>query len=163
MGYTHYWEFKKNPIKIENGADKFKQAVAMVKQGIEKIPSLIPSFTYRMNERGEYEQVELGKEPFKLCGGNGKGEPKFTDTLVSFNGDASVNHDHETCYIALDDPNDFKFNFCKTARKPYDVAVCLTLLCFKEVFGDDFKFSSDGDIDAGEEGWKMAKEIVAEL
>ena len=34
------------------------------------------------------------------------------------------------------------FDFCKTARKPYDVAVCLALLCFKKNFGNDFSYSN---------------------
>ena len=130
MGYTHYWEFKKNPVKIKDGALKFQQAVTMLKKGVEGITT-------------------ADGESVKLCGGLGEGEPVFSDTLVWLNGDASMEQDYETCLIELDSPNDYKYNFCKTGRRPYDVAVCLALFCFKHYFGDDFKFSSDGDIAEG--------------
>ncbi len=44
------------------------------------------------------------------------------------------------------------FSFCKTARKPYDIAVCKVLLILSLSKG--FKVSSDGDMQ-GEE-WKDA-------
>ena len=128
MGYTHYWEFKSNPKDIKDGDKKFKKSVALLKKCLKNI------------------SVEL-------AGGNGTGKPVFTNTMVCFNG---LDEDsHETCYLALDN-SDFEFDFCKTARKPYDVAVCLTLLCFKKFFGDDFKYSSDGNMD--DEGWALAIE-----
>ena len=134
MGYTNYWGFKKNPKDIENGADKFKQAVTMLKKGIKILKD-----TYA---------DEDGK-PLILRGGNGEGEPIFSDTLVLFNGDRKTNKDYESCCIELDMPDTFSFDFCKTARMPYDVAVCLTLLCFRKAFGKDFSYRSDGSITAG--------------
>lgn len=43
-----------------------------------------------------------------------------------------------------------EFNFCKTARKPYDTAVCAILLLFSDVVN----VSSDGD----REDWEEALE-----
>jgi hypothetical protein len=71
--------------------------------------------------------VEFCNEVFKTCTklgikiGNscGFGEPTVNTKLVAFNGDASKDLDHESCI--LDDEEGF--NFCKTARKPYDYAV----------------------------------------
>ena len=37
------------------------------------------------------------------------------------------------------------FNFCKTAFRPYDLAVTAALIVFKHYFGDDFQVSSDGE------------------
>lgn len=128
MGYTHYWEFKSNPKDIKDGDKKFKKSVALLKKCLKNI------------------SVEL-------AGGSGTGKPVFTGTKVCFNG--LDDDSYESCYLALDN-SDFKFDFCKTARKPYDVAVCLTLLCFKKFFGDDFKYSSDGNMD--DEGWALAIE-----
>jgi hypothetical protein len=133
MGYTHYWEFKSNPKDIKDGDKKFKKSVALLKKCLKNI------------------SVEL-------AGGNGSGKPIFTDTNVCFNG--LDDDSHETCYLALDN-SDFEFDFCKTARKPYDVAVCLTLLCFKKFFEDDFNYSSDGDLD--DEGWALATEIFEKI
>lgn len=149
MGYTHYWKFTQNPKDIEGGDIKFQNAVSLLKEGIKLLPKTI--------EYGD-EEVSL-----KLCSGNGKDEPTITDTAVCFNGDAASGHDSESFYIALDYADDYSFNFCKTSREPYDVAVCLAILCFKKAFGNDFSYKSDGDIKAGEEGWELAKKIMKKL
>ena len=154
MGYTHYWNFKKNPKDVKDGSKKFAKAVELLKKCLEKVPAEIEVETYDW-QNGTKNTVKV---PFVLKGGNGEGEPKFTDELVCFNGDASMDYDHETCYLSMDNKG---FNFCKTARKPYDVAVCITLICFKHFFGDLFEYSSDGNIEDGEEGWKLAREITS--
>ena len=148
MGYTHYWNFKKNPKDIKDGNKKFAKAVKLLKKCLTKVPAEL-----------ELEDYDC-KVPFVLKGGNGEGEPTFTDVLVCFNGDASMGYDYETCYLALNN-DDYDFDFCKTARQPYDIAVCLTLLCFKKTFGDDFSYSSDGNSD--DEGWKMAHNIFNKI
>lgn len=149
MGYTHYFGFKKNPADIENGELKFMNAVAMFREGLKKLPNL------------------------KLCGGLGKGEPIINDKEVCFNGDASTGDDYETFRISFANDGDGFDDFCKTARQPYDVAVCLAILCFGEAFGDDFQYSSDGYcprdrqvIDGEvklEEGWAKANEIMTAI
>lgn len=156
MGYTHYWKFKKNPKDCKNGSNKFAKSVELLKKCLAKVPAEIEGETY------DWENLTKKpvKIPFVLKGGNGEGEPKFTDELVCFNGDASIDCDHETCYFALDNDR-YAFDFCKTARKPYDVAVCLALLCFKKNFGNDFSYSSDGNKD--DAGWKMAHNIFNEI
>lgn len=156
MGYTHYWKFKKNPKDCKNGSKKFAKSVELLKKCLAKVPAEIEGETYDW-ENFTKKPVKI---PFVLKGGNGEGEPKFTDELVCFNGDASIDCDHETCYFALDNDR-YAFDFCKTARKPYDVAVCLALLCFKKNFGNDFSYSSDGNED--DEGWKMAHNIFNEI
>lgn len=157
MGYTHYWKREKNLKDVPNGAEKFKKAVDLLKKCIEKIPAEFDITVYDWENCG----TTLIKVPFKLAGGNGTGEPVFTDDKVCFNGfdDGENDYAHETCYVALDDEN-YEFDFCKTARKPYDVAVCLTLLCFKHFFGDYFSYSSDGRND--DEGWSLAHTIFNE-
>ena len=131
MAYTHYWEFKRKPKNVKDGDNKFKKSVELLKKCLKDVS-------------------------VKLASGNGTGEPVFTDTKVCFNG---VDDDsYEGCYLALDNA-DYKYDFCKTARKPYDVVVCLTLLCFKKFFGEDFKYSSDGNMN--DEGWSLAIEIFA--
>ena len=45
------------------------------------------------------------------------------------------------------------FDFCKTARKPYDVVVCAALLAIKHHQGDNVEIRSDGDF--GDE-WQPA-------
>jgi hypothetical protein len=146
MGYTHYWRFTKNPKDIKDGDKKFKKAVELLQKCLKKVSA-------------ELDVPYYGKNTFKLAGGNGTGEPVFTDTNVCFNGlEGDEDLSHEACYLALDNPDGYDFDFCKTVEKPYDVAVCLTLLCFKKAFGDDFNWSTDGN--GSEFGWKLANSII---
>jgi hypothetical protein len=138
MGYTHYWRFTKAITEIPNGVEKFKKASNLLKKGLKLMPDI------------------------KLGNGIGEGEPEITDNSICFNGYGEDSY--ETFHVAADmDFEDLKFNFCKTACNNYDPAVCLALLILKDVYGDDIKISSDGDIENGEGGWKRAKEIFTEL
>ena len=132
MGYTHYFQLhKSNPESFKYAVDLFKE--------------LMPKFPQKSNY-GDYPILPL------YDGYGEKEEPIITDTEVCFNGNANDGLDHETFHISLKD-NDW--NFCKTARKPYDFAVCVMLLCLA-VFHDksEFSFSSDGDMRKGEE-WEF--------
>lgn len=134
MGYTHYWHFSKPIKQIENGENKFKKAVALFKKGLKLMPD-----------------IQLGN-------GVGKDEPIITDTKLVFNGRADKGEDYETFGICVDNEDRYDYDFCKTARRPYDPAVCLALLCFQRVFTSSFGYSSDGNTD--EEGWSKALEIM---
>lgn len=135
MGYTHYWNFSKVVKDIDNSEKKFAAAVRLFKEKIKELPQSI-----------------------RLANGIGEGEPIITPTKLVFNGSAENGEDYETFSITLaDDESESSFNFCKTARLPYDAAVCLALLCFKDAYGSDFNYSSDGDIN--DEGWELAHQI----
>jgi len=149
MGYTHYYRFSKNPKTIEKGAEKFANAVNAAKICIGRLPKRI----YSVNDGGKRTSYRL----YPMRGGNGYGEPIYNPDFICFNGDEKHGQGYETFYISL--KNDFS-TYCKTARQPYDVAVCIALLCFKHYFGRDFELSSDGDMEKGEEGWKRAKRIT---
>lgn len=138
MGYTIHWEFTNNPKNIENGKKKFQTAVQLLKKCVKNLPADIV-----------------------LRGGRGKGKPIFTRELVCFNGSQKRHEDYETCYIPYD-YKDYSYDFCKTERRPYDAAVCLTMLCFKEAFGDDFSYNSDGGNNNGEVGWDIAHKVFEE-
>ena len=133
MGYTHYWDFCIAPKFIDNGLVKFKQAVEATKSCISSL-----------------------KEPVKLCDGMGRGDPIFSDTKIVFNGDESKQEDYEGFLIDIEKNCD---GYCKTKRKPYDIAVCIALRCFKKVFGSDFSFRSDGAL-SQEPNWIKSLQIV---
>ena len=66
--------------------------------------------------------------------------------------------------------NDRVFNFCKTARKPYDKIVTACLTKMKSVFKDDVKIASDGEAEDWETGFEYAnaseeeiKNLIADL
>lgn len=65
--------------------------------------------------------------------------PLTNDTTVRFNGVGEEGH--ETFLISTGDRD---FQFCKTARKPYDTAVTACLLLAKYHFGSAIEISGDG-------------------
>jgi len=53
----------------------------------------------------------------------------------------------------------YRFNFCKTARKPYDAAVCAIMLSMHHHAPGAWDLGSDGDLE--DEGWKQAIHLYA--
>lgn len=64
------------------------------------------------------------------------------DRLLSFNG--SGPHSHEAFVLHKDEISSSHF-FCKTARKPYDLAVCMVLIACHNIAPGALTISSDGD------------------
>lgn len=119
MGYTHYWKLK------ERNPKKFKEAVELFKTCWDKVNSLYSS---------------TGRDVPELYDGAGRTpSPIISDTCLCFNGKGELAH--ETFGIEVGDSDS---DFCKTAGKPYDLAVCLALLSFKEIFGEGFEYDTDG-------------------
>ena len=84
----------------------------------------------------------------KICNGFGENSPVFEKYCIAFNGDREEGLDHETFLI---NNEDVKWDFCKTARKPYDEVVVASLIYGKHI-GVISEWSSDGageDHDAG--------------
>ena len=74
---------------------------------------------------------------------------------INFNG---VGDDsHET--FAVSQKHDSQFNFCKTAQKPYDLAVTAVLMVIEHHAPAHFETSSDGDV----EDWRPAAELNQKL
>lgn len=75
------------------------------------------------------------------------------DNAISLNG---IGADaHEDFYFSKSDSG---FNFCKTARKPYDLAVVSILLLAASYF-KGVEFSSDGNINDHQEGIKLLESL----
>ena len=79
--------------------------------------------------------------------------------LVRFDGEC------ETFYMARESDarlssTGWFFEFCKTSRGAYDLAVTAALIVFKHHFGDDIRISSDGEI--GEE-WDPAIALTSSI
>jgi hypothetical protein len=88
--------------------------------------------------------------------------PEFTDQVVRFNGVGDDGHETFEVPRALE-PEPWQqsqrglwFNFCKTARKPYDLAVCCCLIVLHRHFEPRFVVTSDGDDD--EANWPLARQ-----
>lgn len=129
MGYTHYFEVKA-PIDPE---------------AFRKLSLVVT------------ELVELPECP-KLGNWAGHGDPasapEITSERISLNGLGA--NAHETFSLEL---NSSGFNFCKTARKPYDVAI-VAILCLADLYlGGALVISSDGSPDEWEFGLALARKI----
>lgn len=143
MGYTHYWNLKKLP---ENYDSKKTKAFIEIQSLLER----------HLPEKCETAGACYDEHPVKLRSGDGTGFPEITSELICFNGDRKVNMDHEGFYFPFGN-GVTDFQFCKTARKPYDIAVCITLLSLANNI-DTFDFSSDGD----REDWQPAIDLYVE-
>ena len=64
--------------------------------------------------------ADCDEKGIAIRNGCGEGNPLVTLDYISINGDKTNDLDHESFFI---DDKDTGFNFCKTARKPYDYAV----------------------------------------
>ena len=136
MGYTRYWEIKGDlyPEKFKTYSETCKiVCVEWEKAQIE----------YYLSEGNS---LELAEHKSKICGWDGRGEPLFCDREISFNGSISDDDElsdlsHETFCISLISR---EFNFCKTARKPYDSYVFICLFLAKQIFGEQIEVRWDG-------------------
>ena len=123
MGYTQYW-FRQPEIDQEI----FKSIV----QDFRKIVQILPP-----------EVI--------LAGGLGKGAPEISDEGVVFNGFGEGAHetfDFPRTLITQTwkehEEYGLRFEFCKTAQKPYDIAVTAFLIIAQHYLKDKLKVSSDG-------------------
>jgi len=138
MGYTHYVTRRKRlPLAT------FKLAVEDCRRVVEAL----------CQEKGF--TVQYDRDDPK--------SPLFGPDNIRFNGEGD--HGHETfvidrVYQPYDDQSkpargEGWFEFTKTARKPYDSAVCACLIVFQHHFGKWYSVSSDGEDD--DEGWVLAR------
>lgn len=81
-----------------------------------------------------------------IHGGDGTGEPIINDKEISFNGNDETDQSHETFIITRGSGS---WDFCKTAKKDYDVVVVATLMTAKKLKIIE-QWSSDGDAESGD-------------
>lgn len=147
MGYTHYFSY-------EPRADSFIAAWPQIVDDARLI--------------AEHVQSELG---VRLAGGLGTGEPELDRRHIWLNGPDRGDLGHETLLIDPEpwvswdeqaahghadwaarereqfETRGFYVSFCKTARKPYDIAVTSILLRARHLASGSFVIGSDGDWD----------------
>ena len=150
MGYTNYYRTPKTMDKA-----KFK----ILSEELEVAVGFMPG--NHSSASGD------SKESAVICGGDGTGEPEFTENVISFNGDAKTGNDHETFYLPREKPEgksdkELCFDFTKTARKPYDIMVQVSMLRLKHHF-PECEISSDGDSSDWKNGKALYKEIFKEV
>jgi len=82
--------------------------------------------------------------------------PKIQNDVLQFNGKGDDGH--ETFYFTLKKG----FSFVKTARKPYDLPVCVVLKLLEKCYGDAFSLGSDGFEDDWEDATREYEQLINE-
>ena len=143
MGYTHYWTFKK-PKKGTIRKTEKKYQAAIVDCG-----KLIRAY-YIAN--GGLSGYSAHAEPGKYDGilFNGKGDNAHEDFSLR------ATYKENLVTRGFVDG----FNFCKTARKPYDEVVVACLLVLKHHLGDLIELNSDGYRDEWLQGQEIAQRFL---
>lgn len=131
MGYTHYWY-----IADEISRDNWYKFLG-------DFHKILPNFESTLETQGDQ----------KL---------KTINGMVLLNGIGELSHEKfclervtDTTGFTQRDDDGLIFKFCKTARKPYDIAVCSALIIAKKHFGESIVISSDGQ----NEEWQEAKTL----
>lgn len=140
MGYTHYFTQKQDvPM------DQWATLKTQLSEVFQKLPA------HSDSSGGGY-----AASPLVICDGDGtkliktakdlfKGyEAAAVGNCICFNGDERQGHDlgHETFYLSREGQG---FNFCKTARKPYDWLVMACILLAHKHCPNCWAFASDGN------------------
>ncbi len=131
MGYTHY----------------FPQKRSFTRKEWSKIQDAFLEIT----------KSALENRGLVLRGWDGTGHPEHDGKYIRFNGNEDGDLSHETFSIQRSRLDEF--NFCKTARKPYDLAVCAMLICINDIAPSALDIGSDGD----ESDWQEALNFTNSL
>lgn len=130
MGYTHYW-YRKPELDAKTFVEFSKDIARLIASAAVPVAR-------------EYDDPQT--------------RPLVDVDEIRFNG---IDGDgHETFHIGMKNggrkqDDGTVFDFCKTARKPYDLLVTASLIAAKKHFGEDIKVSSDGD----DEDWEEARDL----
>ena len=130
MGYTHYW---RRPPQLDK---------AMFKLWSEDVAKIVAAV-----EPGGL----AGERGIGLSGGTDHEPAQITDKIVYLNGVGEAAHEpfavEQTFTPDYHRPDQWGryFDFCKTARKPYDLIVAAALIRMKVRFKDTVQIASDGD------------------
>jgi len=164
MGYTNYWEWKDKVTR--------KEWEAILKD-CRKAYRRLPQLTGAYDHAGVVSCNSNPNTPLFLSGCGASQHPKFGIKGIYFNGSKIPPEErvektntegekywegdemsHETFCLNL---NSDSWNFCKTARKPYDIMVKACLLITQHHVGAErFKASCDGD----DEDWTPATRLI---
>lgn len=168
MGYTHYWEQKRDFSDPEWD---------LITTDFQKLLDNLP----------EYSESAGGShagDPLKIVGVEGKlivkkkdgtilGLPQWNEQEILFNGGGGEliknNSGHRPYYelahegfvLSKNAPKDHSFQFCKTARKPYDLIVCSVLISAKIHSPKGILVSSDGEQYEWTPALKLVRKILA--
>ena len=156
MGYSHYWN-RSADFTTEQWEKISLETLDIIVRHCDK-KKIVLAFEY--DSPAVPQPVLFGGPSY------GPKPPEVSPDLIRFNG--WKDEGHETFYLTRENfasqphnPNVTEsFDFCKTARKPYDLAVCLVLLSMKRHAPESVIVSSDGDWDVD---WAEARKVYKKL
>ncbi len=134
MGYTHYWRQTTNKALPKTKWNAFQKDIKTV---LDNLPE---------NGVNDYTR----EEPLSID------VKTNSDNVFHFNA-VEEEFQHECFYFERKHEDDF--NFCKTARKPYDYMVIASLLLVEKHFPKKFEISSDGDV----QEWSVVQAVLKEI
>lgn len=158
MGYTHYWAFRKPERKKGAMADAEKK----YKKAIIDCQRIAVKYNKDKKTKGlDWERLSGFAAHCKpgTYGGlklNGKGSNAHEDFCM---------REHLRDELGLQHKDRYGYgragsNFCKTARKPYDVVVTACLAVLKYHLGDLISISSDGTHKDWNDGVILARDVL---
>lgn len=140
MGYTHYWE---RNVSVENKEQYGKLALDAKK----------------IVEFAKAKGIKIADWEGQILDGN-----EWTESRFDLNGYRDESHETFIWQAQVAEPSfmpneGYSFDFCKTARKPYDCVVTAILCRAKYHYGDSIKISSDGYW----ADWKSGRDLYEEV
>lgn len=140
MGYTHYMTQKKSFTKDQWAAIQNDARLILAKVISQNIPL----------------QIEYDNDA----------PPCIDSKLICFNG--AGEDGHESFIVRRVRGRDWDggrmgWSFCKTARKPYDIAVTAILAYLETTYPDRYSVSSDGEADDWRDGVHLARAALPHL
>ena len=139
MGYTHYWSMSNDFTPAE---------WQLICGAARNVITKFNDFGNSVKLAREYDDISTPAE--------------ITDEHIRFNG--LGDDGHETFLIPREIPEapewrqgEPDFQFCKTARKPYDDAVVAVLIYIRQECPGKFEWSSDGDLSEHDDGLKLLR------
>jgi hypothetical protein len=158
MGYTHYW-YQKKDFTVDQWKNIQKGFLDVLFKHCERSTPSKKQITIAYEYDSPMEQQPT------LFGGPkwAPKDPEVNGETIRFNGWGDEGH--ETFHMTRKKPeptfiSSDSFGFCKTARKPYDIAVCLTLLLCKHHAPEAITVESDG---SWEKDWMEARKVFKKL
>lgn len=143
MGYTHYWTFREpkrgETAKIEKAYQKAIKECAKIARTYYLANGGLSGFSAH-TEPGKYGGLKI----------NGKGDDMHEDFIMREH--FKQNFERDTFMKGWD--------FCKTARKPYDIVVTACLIVLEYRLPNNFRVDSDGCTSDWQEGLELAQRIL---
>lgn len=153
MGYTHYLRRKPELPRAE-----FRSAVADCKVLLARLQAAGLRLAWEDDQPDKPPRLTLAGIRFN---GTGPAEEDLGHETFLVDRVHRPYRDHTGKVYQTPDKNGRYFTFCKTARKPYDLAVCGCLVALSHHLDAAVEVGSDGDDD--EENWPKARELCQEL